>query len=104
MNKLELSLVTITLILVSFFGAWVSSKVRTNELGVWATFFAGNLSLVIWYYLSKSKLNLVFASNFYDIVMAVSWTIALVYLGDKLNFNQILGVIIAVGGLVVFNL
>ena len=103
--KVEFLLVSVALVVMQALGAWLSVKLRNNQMPIWTSFLLGNVSGLVWLYVSKwSKLNLLFASLFFDIVTCVVWTIVLVCLGDKMTTNQVIGTTIAVVGLIWFNL
>jgi accessory gene regulator protein AgrB len=104
-TKLEMTIISILVVIFAILSAWVSIKIRANEVGVWAYFMTGNLTLMTWVWISKySKVNLLFASFLCDILVAITWAVVLFYFGDKLTVNQMIGSTIALAGLVVFNL
>lgn len=104
-TKLEMTIISILVVIFSVLSAWVSIKIRANEVGIWAYFLAGNFTLMTWVWVSKySKVNLLFASFLCDILVAITWAVVLFYFGDKLTVNQMIGSTIALAGLVVFNL
>ena len=104
-SKIEMTVISILVVIFAVISAWVSIKIRANEVGVWAYFVTGNCTLATWVWISKySKVNLLFASFLCDILVVITWALVLFYFGDKLTVNQMIGSLIAMAGLVVFNL
>lgn len=103
--KLETLFISVLVIILAAIGAWVSTKIRDNQLGVWSYFLIGNLTLASWCYVSKySKMQLMFASFLFDVLVAITWALVLFFMGDKLTVMQMAGSFVMVVGLVVFSL
>lgn len=97
---LEMALVAIGLILDGCLGGWISTKVRNQQYGVWFTFLSGNISLLIWAYLSKwSQMSLPKASVFFDVVYNASWFLMLIYLGARMTPIQMFGIALVTLGI-----
>ena len=91
--RLELILVAIGLILDGVLGAWISSRVRGQFFGIWACFLSGNLSLLVWAYLTRySKMSLPTASIAFDVLYNAAWFVMLIYLGQKMTYVQMIGI------------
>lgn len=102
---LEFTLVSIALIIDGIFGAWLSTRIRAQTLSFWFTFLSGNISILVWAYLTKySHMKLVAASLFFDIVYNVAWMLALIYFGEHLSGFQLLGVFLVMIGIGLFSI
>lgn len=102
---LEILLVSIALVCDGILGAWLSTKIRAGTISIWFVLLSGNISIMVWAYLSKfSKMQLVTASLFFDIIYNVAWMLALVYFGQHLTGYQLAGVMLVMIGIGLFSM
>ena len=98
--KLEFVILAIGLAIDGALGAWISVNVRTQSIGVWVSFLTGTIAMFVWAYLSRwSKMQIVMASLFFDLVYNVSWFATIILLGASMSASKWIGVALVMAGL-----
>ncbi len=88
--------------LLFFIQAWLSNK-TSIERGNWVWVYFTYSMLSLWPFVAMSSKNILFDGLIYDLVIMTSFNIGVIYLTHvKLNYYQILGLLIIVIGVILF--
>ena len=64
---------------------------------------SATLSGLVWGWMVSQKKNLVYTSVLYDALMAITYILVLIFLGEKLTLIQFLGITLAIVGIILVN-
>ena len=85
------------------FGAIVSKQINLGNLPWWSTVVSATLSGLVWGWMVSQKKNLVYTSVLYDALMAITYILVLIFLGEKLTLIQFLAITLAIVGIILVN-
>jgi hypothetical protein len=104
-NAIALALFSIVLIADGLYGAYVSRSVRESGWSWKWMLLSGFLAQGGWILMVKfSKVKLIYASLFYEIVYNLAWFGFLVMLGDQVTLIKKLGIGLVILGLAMVGL
>lgn len=87
------------LFLTGIFGSWLAKGISGGHFHWWLPIIPSIGTGLLWGYVSKRTENLTFATMLFDAIYTGAFVIGFLLLGDKLNWHQALGIILAMIGI-----
>lgn len=79
-------------------GAFVTKKVQSGSLPIWAPIGPSIVSGILWGYISRRSQNLSLMSVLVDVIYTAAFVTGFIILGDRLTPLQIAGFIVSLIG------
>lgn len=86
------------LFLVGLLGARISKGINLGELLPYWYVIVSIMSGCVWVWMTRAKVNLIYASMFYDAIYATSYLIGFWLLGESITYVQLVGIVLAIVG------
>jgi len=97
--------VLIGMIASSAIGAYISKSVKDNMLSWWYMFVGALCSQLLWIAMVKFyKRPIIVSSMIYDVGTTVFWFMMFVALGEPASMKNVIGVFLAIVGIVLISL
>lgn len=92
----------ILIIIAGLINSYASLKSFNGSSVLWS-FFAGQITVITWAFMTKQKLSPWKAAVFFDGLYLMSWYTGAYLQGTKVNLIQIIGALFVICGIIIVN-